>query len=737
MSRTVSEIPSLRRLALVGNPNCGKTTLFNALTGLRQKVGNYPGVTVEKKEGRFTVGDVEVVVIDLPGVYSLSARSLDERITRDVVLGRQAGTDPPEAILAIADASNLERNLYLVTQVMELGRPVWLALNMMDLAAAKGLTFDLERLSQALGIPVIPIVASKGVGLEALRRKLAEPLPPVPTRRWRLPQVIESEVAALAERLRAGSWSDSAAAEGEAIRLLLGDVAEDDALPPAELQSAVNAARGRLEALGIEWWTAEAEGRYSWIHAVCRSAVVQPELFQQTASDRIDAVVTHRLWGPLLFAGLMLLVFQSIFTWAQAPMDAISWLMGRLALATRGVLSPGEFTDLIVDGVLAGVGAVVTFLPQILILTFFIALLEDTGYMARAAFIMDRLMRRVGLSGKSFIPLLSSFACAIPGITATRTIENAKDRLVTILIAPLMSCSARLPVYALMIGAFFPADRRLWGVFSLAGVMLFAMYGLGIAAAVAVAWLFKKTLIRGASPPLILELPPYRLPSPRTLLLTMLSAAWQFLYRAGTVILAIAVVLWFLATYPRDVALSRDYAAERAAVAEAVQRGQTPEAEASAYLQALENLEKAERREKSYIGRAGKLIEPLIAPLGFNWKIGVGIISAFAAREVFVGTLAIIYGVGEDEDAAGSRALSAALQADRYPDGRSVFSPLVAVSIMVFFVLAMQCMSTLAVTRRETNSWGWPAVMFVYMTLLAYTGSLIVYQTGRWLGLGG
>ncbi|OYT69306.1 MAG: ferrous iron transport protein B, partial [Chloracidobacterium sp. CP2_5A] len=611
-----------RRLALVGNPNCGKTTLFNALTGLRQKVGNYPGVTVEKKEGRIAVGATELVIIDLPGVYSLSARSLDERITRDVVLGRQAGTDPPEAILAIVDASNLERSLYLVTQVMELGRPVWLALNMMDAADAKGLTLDLDQLSQALGVPVIPIVASRGVGLEALRRRLAEPLPPAPTRRWRLPQVIETEVAALAERLRAGRWVDGAAAEGEAIRLLLNDAAEDDAPPPPDLQAAVEAARERLEGMGIEWWAAEAEGRYDWIRTVCQSAIRKTEQLERTTSDRIDAVVTHRLWGPLLFAGLMLFIFQSIFAWAQAPMDAISWMMDQLSAATRQALPSGAVSDLMVDGVLAGVGAVIAFLPQILILTFFIALLEDTGYMARAAFIMDRLMRQVGLSGKSFIPLLSSFACAIPGIMATRAIENAKDRLVTILIAPLMSCSARLPVYMLMIGAFFPSDQRLWGVFSTAGVILFGMYALGIIAAIAAGWLFKKTLMRGDSPPLIMELPPYRAPSPRTVALTMFSAAGQFLYRAGTVILAISMVLWFLATHPRQVALSRDYAGERAAVAELAQGSPAAEADAAARLQALERLEKAERLEKSFIGQAGKLLEPIIAPLGFNWKIG-------------------------------------------------------------------------------------------------------------------
>ncbi|MGQ9897907.1 MAG: ferrous iron transport protein B [Acidobacteriota bacterium] len=729
-----NEVPPQRRLALVGNPNCGKTTLFNALTGLRQKVGNYPGVTVEKKEGRLTVGETEITLIDLPGIYSLSARSLDERITRDVVLGRQADTSPPEAILAIADASNLERNLYLVTQVMELGRPVWLVLNMMDLAEAKGLVFDLDQLSKGLGLPVLPIVASKGIGLETLRQKLVGPLPDIPIRQWRLPQVIEAEVSALAEQLRQHRWATEAATEGEAIRLLLNDVTEDDTPPPPAIQAAIATARERLQALGIEWWSAEAEGRYGWIQAVCRAAIQQPTQFHRTTSDRIDAVVTHRLWGPVLFAGLMLLIFQSIFTWAQTPMEIIGQLIDWLGGVVRERLPPGELNDLVVDGAIAGVGAVVTFLPQILILTLFIAVLEDTGYMARAAFIMDRLMRRVGLSGKSFIPLLSSFACAIPGITATRTIENAKDRLVTILIAPLMSCSARLPVYALMIGACFPADRRLWGIFSLPGVVLFAMYALGILAALAMGWLFKKTLIRGASPPLILELPPYRLPSPRTVLLTMFSAGNQFLYRAGTVILAISIVLWFLATHPRPVTLERTYAAERAAVVQAEQVGQISPEEAANRLRTLDRLEKTAQREHSFIGQAGKLLEPVIAPLGFNWKIGVGIISAFAAREVFVGTLAIIYAIGDDEEAAGNRALHVALQADCHADGRPVFSPLVAVSVMVFFVLAMQCMSTLAVTWRETNTWRWPVVMFAYMTTLAYVGSLLVYQGGRWLG---
>lgn len=739
-SQSAAVLNSTRTVALAGNPNCGKTTLFNALTGLRQKVGNYPGVTVEKKEGRLRVDTADLALVDLPGIYTLAAQSLDERVTRNVLLGWQEGATRPDAVVAIIDASNLERNLYLVSQLTELGRPVLLALNMMDMAEKRGLDIDLDVLSKKLGIPVFPVVASKGTGLDKLKKAMAAPPPAVPVRRWRLPEEVEIEVATLTDAVIESGIVDSAAAEGEAIRLLLNDLSEDDAVSEryakqlGRLHTVVAAARERLEAQKVDWRAAEAEARYRWIQDVCAEATgIRTVMAGKTLTDRIDAVLTHRVFGFFFFAGLMLVMFQSIFSFAQIPMDWIGAGVDWLGDGSRKVIPPGMLQDLVAGGIIPGVGAVVTFLPQILILTFFIALLEDTGYMSRAAFIMDRVMRQVGLSGKSFIPLLSGFGCAIPAITATRTIENAKDRLVTILITPLMSCSARLPVYALMIGAFFPPQMKIGKVFSLAAVVLFAMYALGIVAAVGMGWLFRKTLVKGESRMFVMEMPPYRLPVWRNVVTTMFSAGGQFLQRAGTVILALSIVLWALSSFPKDVKLSRDYDAEKAKVAADVAAGTLAKEAGDEKSKHLDDLEQSERSEKSYIGRAGKFCEPVLRPLGFNWKIGVGVISAFAAREVLVGTLAIIYGVGKDADES-SDSLREALQADRYPDGRPVFTPLVAVSLMVFFVLALQCISTFAVVRRETNGWKWPLFQLGYMTALAYVGSLIVYQGGRWLG---
>lgn len=740
MSSPSAVLNSARTVALAGNPNCGKTTLFNALTGLRQKVGNYPGVTVEKKEGRLRVNTADLALVDLPGIYTLAAQSLDERVTRNVLLGWQEGATRPDAVVAIIDASNLERNLYLVSQLTELGRPVLLALNMMDMAEKRGLDIDLDALSDRLGIPVFPVVASKGTGLDKLKTGMAAPPPPVPVRRWRLPEEIEAEVATLTAAVIESDIVDAAAAEGEAIRLLLNDLPEDDAVSQryasqlGHLHEMVVAARERLEKQEIEWRSAEAEARYGWIQDVCAEATgIRTVTAGKTLTDRIDSVLTHRVFGFLFFAGLMLVMFQSIFSFAQIPMDWIGAGVDWLGDGSRKVIPPGMLQDLVAGGIIPGVGAVVTFLPQILILTFFIALLEDTGYMSRAAFIMDRVMRQVGLSGKSFIPLLSGFGCAIPAITATRTIENAKDRLVTILITPLMSCSARLPVYALMIGAFFPPEMKVGKIFSLAAVVLFAMYALGIVAAVGMGWLFRRTLVKGESRMFVMEMPPYRLPVWRNVGTTMFSAGGQFLRRAGTVILALSIVLWALSTFPKNVPLSRDYDAEKAKVAADVSAGTVAKEAGDEKTKHLDDLEQSERSEKSYIGRAGKFFEPVLLPLGFNWKIGVGVISAFAAREVLVGTLAIIYGVGKDADES-SDSLREALRADRYPDGRPVFTPLVAVSLMVFFVLALQCISTFAVVRRETNGWKWPMFMLGYMTALAYVGSLVVFQGGRWLG---
>jgi ferrous iron transport protein B len=686
---------AVRHIAIAGNPNCGKSTIFNALTGLRQKVGNYPGVTVEKKTGRFFGSHGEAMeLLDLPGSYSLQVRSPDEAVARDVLLGRQQDTPRPDAIICVVDASNLERNLYLVAQMLELQIPVVVALNMVDVAEKNGIVIDLMALREKLGVPVIPTVATKGVGFIELRQALSRtPLPPPPNCA-QMPIVLERETMALAKKLPV----DAEVARGEALLLLtLHDQALEELVHHDRIViEDTKAAQDRLRAAGIDPTSAPVEARYQWIGQVCAAAMHRGgSHFGPSYSDRLDGWLTHRVWGWVAFLAMMTLMFFCIFTVAAYPMDWIDTGMGALAEWVGGLLPESDLRSLLTDGVIAGVGGVVIFLPQILILFFFLGILEDTGYMARAAFIMDRLMSKVGLHGKSFIPMLSSFACAIPGIMATRTIENRKDRLVTILVAPLMSCSARLPVYALMIAVLIPAASAL----QKAGIML-SMYLLGIVAAFAMAWLFKKTLLRGETPMLLLEMPPYRMPSWKTILVRMWERGFLFLRRAGTVILALSILLWALATYPKP----SDPA--------------TSPAEAIAH---------------SFAGKMGHAIEPLIAPLGYDWKIGIGLIASFAAREVFVGTMSIVYAVesGDDEDIAPLRDT---MTAERHSDGSSIFTPLVCVGLMVFYVLAMQCISTVAIVRRETNSWRWPLFQIAYMTGLAWLGAFVVYQGGRLLG---
>jgi len=688
-------------VALAGNPNAGKTSLFNALTGLRQKVANYPGVTVERKEGAWALGDgaPPARIIDLPGLYSLDANSPDEQIAREVILGHggpdgtgrgEAATPAPDVVVVAVDATNLERNLYLATQVLELGRPVVVALTMMDLAERERLEIDLPRLEQMLGAQVVPVVAKQRRGLEALFRAVREAAAEGagPGAGWQLSGAAEREVARLSEAAGGG-----VAGRREAIHDLYGE----EAAGGESRGRAVAEARARLAAANERWWQEPLLARYEWIEravaASLRGRKERPRL-----TDRLDRWLTHRVSGPLILVAIMLLVFHTIFTWAAVPMDLIDAGFGSAGEAARRALPEGLFSDLLVDGVITGVGGVLVFLPQILLLFFFIAILEDSGYMARAAFLMDRLMRGVGLHGKAFLPLLSSFACAIPGIMATRTIENPKDRLATIMIAPLMSCSARLPVYTLMIAAFF-ADRKVLGVLSLGALLILAMYLLGIAVAVAVAWLLKHTILKAPTPPLVMELPPYRLPNVLTVGHTMATRAWLFVRRAGTVILAISIILWALVTFPRG--------------------GVAP----------------GEQLRQSFAGRAGRLIEPAIAPLGFDWQMGVGLIASFAAREVLVATLGIIYNAGAEKETV-SPSLIDAVRAARRPDGGPAWTPLVAVSMMVFFVLACQCMSTVAIVRRETNSWRWPLFMVGYMTTLAYLASLVTYQGGRLLGFG-
>ncbi len=713
--------PAARALtfALAGNPNAGKTTLFNSLTGLRQKVANYPGVTVERKEGVWPLSQnlPPARLIDLPGLYSLDAASIDEQIARDVITGQIAGMSAPDVIICVVDATNLDRNLYLVAQLLEYGRPLVVALTMVDLARRRNIELDIDKLSAALGVQVVPVTASQRVGTDALAKAALKAAAEAgPGAGWRLPDEAERELAALI-----GSDVDKVERHA-ALRDLFGEE-----LPKDERhRQIIKDARQRLSDVDPDWWQQPLLARYDWIEGVASNVLRGVDDRGSSTTERIDRIFTHRFFGPLILLTVMYLVFQTIFSWAALPMDLIDKGFGALGDAVRGSLAQGLLTDLLVDGVIAGVGGVLVFLPQILLLFFFIAILEDTGYMARAAFLMDRLMRGVGLHGKAFMPLLSSFACAIPGIMAARTIENPKDRLATIMIAPFMSCSARLPVYTLMIAAFF-SGRKLFGFLSVGALMIMAMYLLGITVAICVAWVLKRTILKAPTPPLVMEMPPYRVPNLLTIIQMMLSRAGLFLKRAGTVILAISILLWALVAFPRATH-STSTGNETATQAEAqADNSAAPKAETSA------TDEQGEQLRQSFAGRAGHFIEPVIAPLGFDWKMGVALIASFAAREVLVSTLSIIYNVGADDDVRSGSLVKAVREAKR-PDGSPAWTPLVALSMMVFFVLACQCMSTVAIVRRETNSWRWPLFMVTYMTVLAYIASFLTYQGGRLLG---
>ena len=627
---------------IAGNPNAGKTSLFNALTGLRQKVANYPGVTVESKSGHWMVAhERQARVIDLPGLYSLSATSLDEKIASDILLDlRQTKAD---AIIVVVDATNLRRNLYLAMQLIETGQPIVIALTMIDLADRSKLKIDVAKLSETLGVPVIPVVAKRRRGLDELARAVL------------------------------------GVSAGPRVNV-----------PPApDMQQSRQS---------------ELIKRYARIERIVSDALETNGADGLTVSERIDRIVTHRIFGPLILLLVMLLVFQAIFSWASLPMTLIDRVFSGLADLVRARLTAGIFTDLLADGIIAGVGGVLALLPQILLLFLFISLLEDTGYMARAAFLMDRLMRAVGLHGKAFVPLLSSFACAVPGIMATRTIENPKDRVATIMIAPFMSCSARLPIYTLIIAAFF-AGKTVLGVISLGAVIILMMYLLGITVAIIVASILKRTILNAPPPPFVMELPPYRLPNFGNVAHALMTRCIVFLKRAGTVILSISILLWALMAFPR---------ATTNKIGEDTNTG-------------------AIQIENSFAGRAGRIIEPVIKPLGFDWKIGVGLISSFAARETIISTLSIVYNVGgSSEDKSAS--LIETLRNAKRSDGSPIWTPLTGVSLMIFFLLACQCMSTVAIVRRETNSWRWPLFMVGYMMVLAYIASFVTFQGGRLLG---
>ena len=739
MSDGTSANPAPPYVILTGNPNCGKTTLFNALTGLRAKVGNYAGVTVERKEGRLLGAPAgkNIRILDLPGTYSLSPNSLDEQISRDVLLNRLTELPPPGLIVIIVDASNLQRNLYYATQVIELGHPTLIALNMVDVAESNGYCIDEAKLGEALGVPVLPIVASAGRGVAELRARiitsLQNPVEIKPRLFCQLPGRFRIEATGLAELLGETFKERRLQATAEALLILSNEkaLASSREHYPQKIQDAVAAARKRLEANGIDWRGAPIEWRYARVAEIHQAATIVLTPPGETLSDRLDRVLTHKIWGTLIFVGIMTLMFQSIFTFAKIPMEALQAIVDWAGSSIGKLIPPGDLNDLLVNGAIAGVGAVVVFLPQILLLFLFIGFLEDTGYMARAAFLMDRLMSKVGLHGKSFIPMLSSYACAIPCIMATRTIETPKDRLVTILVAPLMSCSARLPVYTLLIAACIP-DIKLFGFLKLQGLTMLAMYLLGTVVALLMAWLFKKTLLKGETPMLIMELPPYKRPLLRIVARHMWDRSRLFLRRAGTVILGVNILLWFLATYPKTNVESMN----RSNVKPEIQQADSAIQAANGSKPLTEKEIAGARLRNSFAGKMGRAIEPIIAPLGFDWKMGIGIVASFAAREVFVSTMSTVYNVGNDNVESGKGDLPKTLREQKRPDGTPVYTALTAISLMVFYVFAMQCVSTVAVVRRETNSWKWPLFQWLYMGALAWILSFITWQVGHWLGWG-
>lgn len=698
-----------KTIALIGNPNTGKSTVFNALTGLRQKIANYPGITVERKAGTSIIGGVLHQIIDLPGAYSLNFKKLDERIAYQTLIGDYEHESRPDIVLAIADASNLDRNLFLVTQVMDLEIPIVLVLNMMDVAEQKNISIDVESISKNLGLPVIPISAKKKEDIERLKFTLAD-MDTVPSKSlaW-----LESFQLRQALGTVKSEWIDQhteipeSAKNTEALRLI-SEGSIDGVFYKFKEQKkgdeVIQKARAILEKSGENPMAAEVLQRYDYIDGVTKNSLTQSNSQEKTRTDKIDAVVTHRVFGPIIFASILMLMFQAIFSWATPFMDFIDLVFIETGNWVANALPAGMLNDLLVEGVIAGLGGVVIFLPQIVFLFLFIYILEGTGYMARAAFVMDGFMTKVGLHGRSVVPLMSGFACAIPGIMATRTIENWRDRIITIMVLPFMACSARLPVYALLIAAFVPATTVL-GIFTYQGLTFFALYIFGIVMALLAAAVMKRFFPTGSQTPFIMELPAYRIPKWDVVLHNVADRGWVFIKEAGKVIVGISIVLWFLASFPG-----------------------VDESEYSQNAYEGETIESYQLRH-SFAGKFGQIIEPTIEPLGFDWKIGIGLITSFAAREVMVGTLNTIYSIeGDDEDIV---TLKQKLIDDTNPaTGEPIYTVVTALSLMIFFALAMQCMSTIAIVRRETNSWKWPTAMFVYMSGLAYICSLLTYQIG-------
>lgn len=694
-----------RKIALVGNPNSGKSTLFNILTGLNQKIGNFPGVTVDKKVGHCTLlDDSRIRVIDLPGTYSLYPKSKDERIVMETLIDKK-NTTHPDVIIFVADASNLRRNLLLYTQVADLKIPVIIALNMMDLASKSGIEIAIDALSNKLGVQVIPISARNSEGIDQLKQAIQYTSEiPVQVDTIQVSELAPGLVERIAEEMHIN---------GPYIALQLVHQYDQLSFLSTTDRSRIGAIAQAFSFHSQKVQAAEIIARYNFINDVLFDTLKLKEgAKRETVSNRIDAILTHKVFGFVIFFAVLFLVFQSIFSWSAFPMDLIKELFIWLGNVGHQLLPAGVLTNLLIDGVLAGLSGVLVFVPQIAILFVFISILEDTGYMSRVTFMMDKIMRKVGLNGKSVVPLIGGFACAVPSIMSTRNIENWKDRMITIMVTPLVSCSARLPVYTLLISLAVP-NQRVLGFINMQGLVLMAMYVLSMVSALLVAWLMKQMVRSRERGYFIMELPVYRMPRWNNVLLTMYQKVKAFVFEAGKVIVAVSIVLWVLASYgPAD-------SQERA---ERVYESSTYTEKYTS--QEIERLKASAKLEYSYAGILGRAIEPIIKPLGFDWKIGIALITSFAAREVFVGTMAVIYSV----DAANTESVQQKMRSAKNPDtGLPVFTTAVAFSLMIFYAFAMQCMSTLAVVYRETKSWRWPAIQFGYMTVMAYFASLFVY----------
>jgi ferrous iron transport protein B len=694
----VNEITVAKRtdasIAVVGNPNSGKSTLFNRLTGLKQRIGNYPGVTVERHIGTLKTESATIELVDLPGTHSLSAHSLEEHIAVDVIFGRMEGTKAPDGILAVLDATNLYQGLFLVQQLVELELPMIVALTMTDAAVKGGIQIDTAELSALLGVPVYPVIATTGAGLEMLRLALADIKQVTPPRRIRIwPELTEA-----ARQLAIGSSESLRFAELE--RLLIDGSTDANQVIVGKLG---DEARSQLADVRSDLFESEppiardARIRYTWVRGVL-DKVQKSAPVHVTWRSRITDFVNRPVPGTIGLFLVMAIVFQAVFAWATPIMDVIDSGSSALSAAVFQRLGDTAFSSLIADGVIAGVGSVVIFLPQIIILFLFIILLEDSGYLARAAYLMDRTMRSVGLSGQSIIPMISSFACAVPGIMATRVIPNRRDRIATIMAAPFMTCSARLPIYALLIAAFVPATKV--GILNLQGLVLFGLYLFGIVMGILTALLMRKTTLRGPKPSFALMLPEFRRPNLQTVGIQLLGRAKVFLKRAGTVIFAVAVIIWALAYFPRSEEIGTDLDANTAAAAQL---------------------------EQSWLGRAGKTIEPVFEPLGWDWRVSSAVIAGFPAREVVIAVLGTVYAVGDEADEG---TLSSRLKSATRPDGSKVFTLPMVIGLLIFYACCLQCVATLAIIRRETNSWRWPIFAWVYMTTIGYAGALLAFQLG-------